>query len=280
MSDSHAARNDGDKLYIGPAGSYIASDGDDLIFYDATNAAEKTLSETLTTAIASPVVIDLADDAGPGLSVTNPDVTGDTNAVEIIPSGAGAGIAITPQEVDTQAVLITTVASGAVSLLDFDLTTGAGWIGADGEGAIRLTSDGTNAHANASLINIVKTGATVAAMDGSCLRIDDASTGGATAGYAVSINASGALEALHVDAGTVVVDETVQALGGIITVNAETDIADPPTQANMDTAFGAGAAANDGMLGVINDAGAGTNVWLCVNTNGAWYYAAKLTIGA
>lgn len=226
------------------------------------------------------VAITLADNTGPALVVTNPDTTGNTNAVSVVPSGSGAGIVITPQEVDTQALLITTVASSAKSLFDMDLTTGAGWIGADGEGAVRLTSDGTNAHANASLVNIIKTGATVAAMDGSCLRIDDASTGGATAGYAVSINASGALEALHVDAGTVVVDETVQAIGGILTAYDVSDVTDPPSQAEMDAAFGAGSSALNGMIGVINDADGGTNVFLCVCANDAWYYAAKLTIGA
>jgi hypothetical protein len=44
-------------------------------------------------------------------------------------------------------------------------------------------------------------------MTGSCLAIVDASTGGATAGYAVYLNVSGALEALHVDAGKVQFDE-------------------------------------------------------------------------
>jgi hypothetical protein len=223
------------------------------------------------------VTITLADNTGPALAITNPDISGDTNAVTVTPSGAGAGIAISPQETDTQGLLITTIASSTVPLIDIDATTGAGWIGGADAGCIDITADGAIV-ADGTLLRLASSGQPAAANDGICIDIKETGAAQATS-YAMRISSDNN-EALHVDAGTVVVDETVKAAAGIITVNSENDVTDPPTQAEMDTAFGAGAAANDGMIGIINDAGAGANCWLCVNTNGAWYYAAKLTIGA
>jgi len=225
------------------------------------------------------VTITLADDTGPALAITNPDTTGDTNAVTVVPSGAGAGIAITPQEIDTQGLLVTTVASSVIPLIDIDGTTGAGWIGAANVGMMDISGDGTAAHVDSTLVRIGVAGTNVSGQNGMGLRIEDTSTSGGGTEYAMYISSTNN-EAIHIDSGIVVVDETVKATAGIITVNAVTDVADPPTQANMDTAFGAGAAGNDGMIGIINDADAGTNAWLCVNTHGQWYYAAKLTVGA
>jgi hypothetical protein len=147
----------------------------------------------------------------------------------------------------------------------------------EGGNFLRINSSGTNA-TNSYCMEILQSGNLAGSSSGFALRIVGSGTESATS-YAAYIDA-GANEALHVDAGKVLVDETLEATGGIITVNVEDDIGDPPTQQNMDDAFGAGAAGNDGMIGIINDAGAGANAWLCVNTDGAWYYAAKLTIGA
>ncbi len=208
------------------------------------------------------------------------NVTDAIDAVQITHDGSEYGLSIVGTNVAGRGLYLAGPASQASPLTFVDGTTGAGWVGAASTGMVMLNSDGTQANAGASILRIADSGATAAAMTGSCLQIQETSSGGATGGYAVYINASGDTEALHVDAGTVVVDETIKATAGVITVNSENDVTDPPSQAEMDTAFGAGAAGNDGMIGIINDTGAGANTWLCVNTDGAWYYAAKLTIGA
>ena len=164
-------------------------------------------------------------------------------------------------------------ANATASIVTIDGITN-NWIGAATTGMLHLTSDGALV-ADGSLLRIASSGDISAANDGFALEIVETGAAQATS-YAVRI-ASTNNEALHVDAGTVLVDETLTATQGIITIYAITDVADPPTQANMVTAFGAAAA---GKIGIINDAGAGTNVWLCASTAASWYYAAKLTIGA
>ena len=283
----------GQLLYLSSAGDQAGATEGICAYFEDTGAAAATsyavsIASTSNEALHvdsgkslfdEQVAITLVDNTGPALIVTNPDITGDTNAMSIVPSGAGAGLSITPQEVNTQGLLVTTVASSVISLIDIDGTTGAGWIGAANVGMFDINSDGALADVAASMARLAYSGnAAGASQLGSCLRIEETGAASGTS-YAMYISSTNN-EALRIEAGTVVVDETVKATAGIITVNSELDVADPPTQANMDNAFGEGASANDGMIGIINDAGAGTNTWLCVNTNGAWYYAAKLTIGA
>ncbi len=219
------------------------------------------------------VTISLADDTGPALAITNPDTTGNSHAVTITPSGSGAGLQILPQEADTQALLITTVASSTVPLLDIDATTGAGWIGAATTGLIDITADGALV-ADASLIRIASSGQPAAANDGIALEIVETGAAQATS-YCVRI-ASTNNEALHVDSGVVVVDETLTASGGLITKVAVTDVASPPTQANMVTAFGTAAAGGNGFIGIINDANTDTAMWICVSNGTNWWYTAMV----
>lgn len=51
------------------------------------------------------------------------------------------------------------------------------------------------------------------------------------------------------------------------------DVTNPPSDAELDAAFGdAASLALDPYIAIIDDAGATTTVWLCVATNGAWFY--------
>lgn len=77
MSDSHMARNDSDKVYIGPNGSYLSEISSDLTFYDPTLGAEKTLSELA----ASGLITDL-DTAFDGGKVID-GATSSVNALQI-----------------------------------------------------------------------------------------------------------------------------------------------------------------------------------------------------
>ncbi len=66
------------------------------------------------------------------------------------------------------------------------------------------------------------------------------------------------------------------ATGGhqhILKAPTSTDnVASPPTDAELDTAFGEPALLGDGFFGLLDDNGAGTTVWLCYVINLAWWY--------
>jgi hypothetical protein len=221
------------------------------------------------------VTITLADNTGPALAITNPDTTGNSDAVTITPSGTGSGLAIACQTATGKALTATSVNSQTANLVYLDGTTGAaGWIGADAKGILSINTDGTFAHANSTALLITNTGTAQANARGTSLRIVDTNAP-ASGGYAVYLSATNANnEALYVDDGVVLIDETLKATGGLMTKVAVTDVASPPTQANMDSAFGDSAAGNSGMVALINDNNADTAMWLCASNGANWWYVA------
>ena len=285
----NSTNNNGLNIITGAVGcknlvlSGIQGQTDNMVYVDGSTgtgwvgAADTAMLQlktdgTLANAAASMQIIDFDgtyanNGLGGCLYIDDDGTAAGTNYSVYVNSNAVNGILVRNVAVGTTGIVIDGPASQTAAMLKVDGSVGS-WIGADGVGMVHLASDGTNAHANASLLNIIKTGATVAAMDGSCLRIDDASTGGATGGYAVSINASGALEALHVDAGTVVVDETLQAAGGLITQVDVTDVSNPPTDAELDGAIGTPTA---GRMVYINDANGGANEYLVIGDGTKWW---------
>lgn len=52
------------------------------------------------------------------------------------------------------------------------------------------------------------------------------------------------------------------------------NVSNPPTDAELDTAFGQPAALGEGYGGIVDDNGAGANVWLCYVAGTAWWYEA------
>jgi len=60
--------------------------------------------------------------------------------------------------------------------------------------------------------------------------------------------------------------------GGIRTKVDVSDIADPPTDANLDAAFGTPAALGDGFIGIVDDNSGDTDVWLCYTSDTSWFY--------
>ena len=222
------------------------------------------------------VTITLADNTGPALAITNPDTTGNTNAVTITPSGSGAGLLITPQETDTQGLLITVgAASTTVPMIDIDAAT-ADWVGGADTGCIDITCDGAVV-ADATLLRLASSGQPAAPNDGICIDVKESGAAQATS-YAVRISSTNN-EALHVDAGKVLVDEILTASEGLVTQVSTDDVADPPTQAQMVTAFGAAATKGAGWMGVINDAGGGANIFHVIS-DGSNYFYQKYTVGA
>jgi hypothetical protein len=223
------------------------------------------------------VTITLANNTGPALAITNPDTTGNTNAVTITPSGTGAGLYIAPQSTGTVGIDIVGVTLSAVPAIRIVGSAGDGWVGAATTGLVHLVNDGALA-ADASMLRIASSGQPAAANDGACLDIVETGAAQATS-YAVKIDST-SNEALHVATGKSLFDECATFTTGLRTQVAITDVADPPTQANMVTAFGAAATAGAGFIGFLNDANGGVNTWLCVSSGTSWYYVAKMTVGA
>ena len=74
--------------------------------------------------------------------------------------------------------------------------------------------------------------------------------------------------------------KVVATAAGIQTKQSVDNVTDAlPTQAEMVTAFGAAATTGAGFIGIIKDANADTNCFICVS-NGTSYFALKLTKGA
>lgn len=55
---------------------------------------------------------------------------------------------------------------------------------------------------------------------------------------------------------------------------SDDDVTDPPTDAELDTAFGTPAAVGAGFVGVVDDDGAGADVWLVASDGTNWWYTA------
>lgn len=72
---------------------------------------------------------------------------------------------------------------------------------------------------------------------------------------------------------------SVRMPDGLTTKFSTNDVSDPPTEAQLNTAFGSAASQSSGpgFIGIIDDAGAGTDVWLVVTgsdggSGADWYY--------
>ena len=64
-------------------------------------------------------------------------------------------------------------------------------------------------------------------------------------------------------------DLTLPEVGIQVSVN---NVANPPTDAELDTAFGAPANLYPGFMGLVDDADADTTVWLVVTNGTSWWY--------
>lgn len=53
---------------------------------------------------------------------------------------------------------------------------------------------------------------------------------------------------------------------------SNTNVSNPPTKAQITSAFGLPASVGDGFVGVIDDNGSGTTLWLCVSKGSEWFY--------
>jgi hypothetical protein len=234
---------------------------------------------------AETVTITCGDSSGGALAITNPDTTGNSNAVSITPSGSGAGLVITTQEADTKAISVVGKTASTVSLVKIDGTPTDGWYGAANIGMLHLVNDGIQADAAASQLYIGYSGTGVADSRGSAIRIVDTSTPAGTMGYPVYVSSVDAqvggiyisteatATALNVAAGVSTFAGKATFAGGLTTKVGTNDIHDTvPTNANIEAAFGTAAAAGAGFVGLINDGNLNANVWLMYSSGTSWFY--------
>ena len=68
--------------------------------------------------------------------------------------------------------------------------------------------------------------------------------------------------------------EDLESIGSFRIKLSDADVSNPPTDAELDSALGDAGAGSvpDGFVGIVDDAGAGTTLWLCVVKNSAWWY--------
>ena len=65
---------------------------------------------------------------------------------------------------------------------------------------------------------------------------------------------------------------TVDRQPNSVQSHSDNNVSYPPTDAQLDAAFGTPAAVGDGFVGVLDDNGAGTDVYLCVSDGTLWWY--------
>ena len=65
--------------------------------------------------------------------------------------------------------------------------------------------------------------------------------------------------------------------GGIRTKTSDYNTSIPPQNLELDSAFGTPETLGDGFIGILDDAGAGSNVYICVVKNGWWWYLGPMT---
>ena len=56
--------------------------------------------------------------------------------------------------------------------------------------------------------------------------------------------------------------------------NSDANVSNPPTDAELDAAFGLPAAVGDGYIAILDDAGTHTAVWFIASDGAAWWHGA------
>lgn len=89
----------------------------------------------------------------------------------------------------------------------------------------------------------------------------------------LSITDSDDAEVVAIDSdGNAQFDGTVQGDGGLRTKVATDNVSDPPTDAELDSAFGTPATVGAGFVGVLDDNDDATDVYICYTDGSAWFY--------
>lgn len=249
---------------------YIASTSNEALYVDT---GQSLFDELVTSNGGFKAAI--ADNAGlDGITIDQNDATQDKDGLVITVAGDGYLVKGTVETATGKGLGLICADAQTTSLVTLDGTTTNGWYGANGVGMLNLNSDGTLAHTAASLLNITFSGVPQNSAMGSCMRIVDTGNAAGGLGYSVYISATDAqMEAIRVDDGIVVVDETVTASGGIITKHSDANLAAPaaPTAVELAAAF---AFTAQGQMGTLDHNNAATNVYTVIYDGTNYWYVA------
>lgn len=155
------------------------------------------------------------DNIGAALvQITGNNAAGNLDTVTINTEGTGDGLQIQCDDADSVAANFLAAANQTTAVVKIDGAT-ADWIGADNVGMLQLSAGTTApAHAGASQIIVTNTATPIANAEGFLTRFIDTGANQASTAYCVEIETTNN-EALHVDSGKVVIDETLTATLGV-----------------------------------------------------------------
>lgn len=204
--------------------------GADVVIAEGKLTVDSTVNETsyfirncatTTNPLVEIEATNTSDDTA-ALLIDSKSTVANVDVVVVETDGASYGITVNPAHATGAGYEFTAAADSTVPGILLDgLGTPGPWLGAAGVGMLQIQSDGTLANASASLLALIGTGgAAAASATGSMLRIVENASAGS--GYAVYIASTGNLEALHVDDGKVVFDETLTVTGASTLTGAVT----------------------------------------------------------
>ena len=198
-------------------------------------------------------------------------------AVGIAATGGGA-LNVTQAGTGYGCINVQCAANATSSMVTIDGVTND-FLGEDEGACLKITGGGALAHTDASMLNITNSGSGQAAHMGTSVRIIDTCNAGAGS-YAMYISATDAdTEALKVDDGDVVVDETVTASLGFINLVNTKDVSGPPTKTELNAADGLNwdATGTTGQFAFVDDNNAHTDVYLVMYDAAGDYWYVALT---
>jgi hypothetical protein len=204
------------------------------------------------------------------LTIDQNDATQNKDGIVITAAGTGFALKSTIETATGGGHVLIGAANQTTAILTIDGSTGD-WLGGADVGMVHLHNDGTFADVDASTIYVDCNGTSANGQLGIGLHIDTAGiTSGGGTEYAAYINAGADTEALKVDTGIVVVDETIEAAKGVITLALDTDVTNPPTDAELDAVTDA-QNQRDGCMIFVDDAGGHEHAYLCIHDGTKWW---------
>ena len=67
------------------------------------------------------------------------------------------------------------------------------------------------------------------------------------------------------------IDSLTNHQAGLRTIYDESNVSNPPTDAELDTAFGTPAALGSGFIGILDDNSDDTNCYICFTNDSSWW---------
>lgn len=194
----------------------------------------------------------------PGATVTNPDLYlhSDQN-VGLLTTSPAAQLHVLNDTTTDPTVIFENVASQTANSMEIRDSSSTVLASFDETGA--LTCGGNTSGQSTLGLGLV-------------VNYDQDNTANADFVARTALNAS----ALRVDASAEEIQTNVilKAASGVNTIVSTNNTANPPTDAELDTAFGTPASLGEGFIGILDDNSDDTNVYLCATSDSSWYYLA------